>query len=329
MNGALAHLQGLWGRWWAVPGLIHLAYAGAVLVFGQFRPEHVAVTAIALILAYTTAKTRQFYIDVIPYLAVAIGYDSVRYLRPYFVTEQNVWACGLRDFELSLFPAGENMTFMDFFAVHNHPAFDVLFSVPYAVFAYVALVYAGYLFFVDRPRMRHFLWAFMLANFMSFSLWLITPAAPPWYIREFGCTIHLDASPSAGAALLRVDELFGVDYFKAWYSRTTSVYGAMPSMHCAYPMLGLLTAWKSTTWKTRPLHILYVAWMISAAVYLDHHWIVDGIAGWAIAAVAVLIAGRIVRRFRDPSQAATEVVRVENGAVEGARVQSSDESSVQ
>ncbi|MNC94663.1 PAP2 superfamily protein [compost metagenome] len=68
----------------------------------------------------------------------------------------------------------------------------------------------------------------------------------------------------------------------------------MPSMHCAYPLLGLLTAWKATTWKTRWIHVAYTALMFSAAVYLDHHWILDAIAGWILAIVAVLVAKRLL-----------------------------------
>jgi hypothetical protein len=65
-------------------------------------------------------------------------------------------------------------------------------------------------------------------------------------------------------------------------------------MHCAYPMLGLLTAWRSTTWKTRPIHILYALTMFVGSNYLDHHWLWDGIAGIALACVAVWLSGRLL-----------------------------------
>ena len=74
------------------------------------------------------------------------------------------------------------------------------------------------------------------------------------------------------------------------------MFGAVPSMHCAYPVLGLLTAWKAASWRTRPIHILYSVVMFLAAVYLDHHWIIDAIAGWLVAIVSVVAAGRLLRR---------------------------------
>lgn len=296
MSAALTHVSRLWGAYWLLPGGIPLAYALVMWAIGDVRPEHVIIPLIAGVLAYTSEKTKRFFLDVVPYLAVGFGYDLVRYARTVALTSQRVWGCGLRDFELSLFSVAPGVTFQDYFALHHHPVLDVIFSVPYAIFVYVAIAYAAYLFFVDRQRMRHYLWAFMIANFISFAMWLIIPAAPPWYLRAAGCSIDLNAQPSA-AALLRVDALFGMDYFQRFYSRAASVYGAMPSMHCAYPLLGLLTAWKAASWRTRPIHIVYTLVMFVAAVYLDHHWIVDALAGWLVAIVAVLLARRLLLRL--------------------------------
>jgi len=224
-------------------------------------------------------------------------YDVVRYARKALVTSDRVMGCGLRDAEAALFHVAPGVTFQDYLVAHNHPALDLIFAVPYAIFVYLAFVYAAYLYFVDRPRMRHYLWAYMIGNFISFVCWLAIPAAPPWYIRDHGCTIDMAALPSPAAALLRVDAMLGMHYFETFYSRAASVFGAMPSMHCAYPMIGLLTAWKSIGWKTKPLHLLYVAIMFTAAVYLDHHWILDGLAGWLVALVAVVLAKKLLIRF--------------------------------
>ena len=54
--------------------------------------------------------------------------------------------------------------------------------------------------------------------------------------------------------------------------------------------------------------VLYVAWMACAAVYLDHHWIQDVVAGaacsLAVAAGARAITGPIVVAGRSASAAA-------------------------
>jgi membrane-associated phospholipid phosphatase len=255
---------------------------------GDLRAEHAVFGLACVVLGYFGPRTKAFLSDIAPYLVVAMGYDLVRYARRAALSADRVLGCELRSAELALFETSAG-TPQDYFAVHHAPALDVFFAIPYAIFAYVALVYAGYLYVKDRQRMRRYLWAFAIANYLSFATWLVFPAAPPWYIREYGCAIDLAAQPSP-AALARVDALLGISYFDAFYSRAASVFGALPSMHCAYPVLGMLTARRVATARTWPLHIGYTTVMAGAAVYLDHHWIIDVLAGWLVAGVAVAAA---------------------------------------
>jgi len=286
------HVTSLWGRWWPLPLLLLPAYSLLMLLLGDLRGEHLGITLTVFILAVVGPRTKRFLVDASPYFAVALGYDLVRYARPVFVSADRVLACGLRDAELALFGVGNGHTPGDWLQGHHLPGLDLFFAVPYTVFIYVAFSYAAYLYVVDRRRMRRFLWSFAIANYISFAVWMILPAAPPWYIRSAGCVVDMSAAPSA-AGLLRVDHMLGISYFQTFYGRSASVYGAMPSMHCAYPVLGLLTAWKAAGWKTRPLHLFYSVWMFGAALYLDHHWILDAMGGWLVAVVAVYLSGKL------------------------------------
>jgi hypothetical protein len=63
-------------------------------------------------------------------------------------------------------------------------------------------------------------------------------------------------------------------------------------------MLGLLTAWRQISWKTRPIHLLYAVTMFVGSNYLDHHWLWDGVAGVALAGVSVWLAGRLLAETR-------------------------------
>lgn len=283
----------LWGRFFWVP-LFPAFYALLMLAIGDLRGEHVAFAVFCAVLGFWSKRTRAFLIDIAPYIIVGLGYDLVRYVLKATVTPDRVITCGLRDLELALFSI-HGQTPQQFLNAHSVPILDFFFAIPYAVFAYVALLYAAYLYFVDRPRMRHYLWSFAIANYISFAVWVLLPAAPPWYVSAHGCTVDPATAPSA-AALLRVDHALGIHYFQTFYSRASQVFGALPSMHCAYPALGLLTAWRAASWRTRPIHILYTLVMFSASVYLNHHWVIDGILGWLIAIVAVWIVGRWLRR---------------------------------
>lgn len=302
----LDSIRSLWGRRWPLP-LIPALYALAMFAIGDLRPEHVALAVLVAFLGYFGPRTKALLGEITPYLVVGLGYDLVRYARRPFVTADRVLGCELRTLELRTFSVAPGVTLQDWFQAHHSPFFDLLFAVPYTIFVYLVIAYAAYLYIKDRPRMRRYLLAFAIANYLSFVIWLVLPAAPPWYVRAHGCAIDIHALPSP-AGLARVDELLGIHYYATFYGRAASVFGAMPSMHCAYPMLGLLTAWRSTTWKTRPLHLLYAVTMFVASNYLDHHWVWDGLMGWMTAFVAVVVAERVARNLeRTP---ATEVDNV-------------------
>jgi membrane-associated phospholipid phosphatase len=294
--GFVARARALWGPWWLLP-LVPAAFALVLFLapWGQLRPEHVLLGVATALIGYWGPRAKRFLVDIGPYIVVGLGYDLVRYARRFFVTEERVLGCGLRDVELSLFGVGPNTTFGEFLASHHTPVLDLLFAVPYTIFVYLAFGYAAYLFVRDRPRMRRYLYAFAIANYISFACWLLLPAAPPWYLHTHGCAIDLATLPSP-AGLARVDTLLGIHYFAGFYGRAASVFGAMPSMHCAYPLIGLLTAWRVARWNTRVIHIAYVLCMFFAALYLDHHWLLDAIGGWATAFVAVALADRLLAR---------------------------------
>jgi inositol phosphorylceramide synthase catalytic subunit len=291
MNRVRHHVEGLWGRFWFVP-LIPTMHAAAMAAMGSLRPEHIVAAVGIAGLGFGSKRTKLLVASVFPALLVALAYDLMRFVTPFFVRPGRVWGCEMRQIELKLFGVGPDTTLPDFFQVHHAPVFDLFFALPYALFIYIAAIYSVFLFVKDRERMHHYLWAFAIAHFIGFAIYMAVPAAPPWYIRAHGCVIDPSAAPSA-AALLRVDQLLGIHYFEAFYSRNPNVFGAMPSLHCVFPVLGLLTAWRSATWATRPIHIGYALAMVTASAYLDHHWLIDGMVGIIVATVAVFIAARL------------------------------------
>jgi membrane-associated phospholipid phosphatase len=293
--------------------LIPAVYAALLLVFGgDLRSEHVAIGVACLALGFWSPKSAALYRDLLPFVLTGVGYDLVRYARALWVTPDRVLGCGLRSAELSLFAAAPGVSLPEWFGARSLPALDLLAAVPYVSFTYLAFGYAVWLWFRDRSRMRWFLWSFAIANAISFVTWIALPAAPPWYLQEHGCTIDMSTLPSP-AGLARVDRLLGIEYFSAFYSRAASVFGALPSMHCAYPMLGLLTAWNHEPRRARSLHVFYAAWMALAAVYLGHHWVIDVLAGWATAAAGVLLARQLLRS----AQAAAPVAPGSSGTARG------------
>lgn len=284
--GIVTHLYSLWGRFWPAL-LLFPAFLVVMAALGNLRIEHLVIVAVILVLASATKLSRDYLVAALPGVGIGFGYEAMRYLRPLFVTRDRVLGCDLRELELRLFPAGDNLTWADFFSIRHTAFWDVFFAVPYTLFWGISILYGTALFCWRRPRMYRFMWALLLTHIVSFVIWLWLPAAPPWYIQAIGCDIDLGALPNA-AGLLRIDALFDISYFESFYSRAPTVFGALPSLHCAFPAVGLFTAWRDARWPERGIHIGYTLWMLAASVYLDHHWLLDGLLGIFIALIVSL-----------------------------------------
>lgn len=295
-NAVSRHLSDLWGSYWYLP-FSPLLLLPVLAYLGELRSEHVIVVAVLVGLALWNRTTKSLLIAAAPGVAVGLGYEIVRFLRPFFVTADRVWGCSLRDIELSLFPVGADLTLPEYFLAHNNPALDIFFAVPYTLFWLVAILFGVYLYFRNRAAMQRYLVILALSHAVGFVFWLATPAAPPWYIVMNGCGIDIDALPNA-AALHRLDAAFGISYFHDFYSRAPTVFGALPSLHCVFPTSALVAIWRDARWPERSAHLGYVAWMLGASVYLGHHWLVDGLLGILIV-LAVFFA---TRRFLPSAQ---------------------------
>lgn len=281
---------------WPVLALT-LAYLATMAAIGDLRPEHVAVAALFLLGWVASRLTRDIMSKAAPVFLIVIGFDALRYVRPLFVTADRVHSCDLRAFDLKFFGVGPDATVPDYFAAHHNSALDLFFSVPYAAFIYVAIIYSVTMYFRDRQRSGGLAWAFAMMYLIALSVWMIFPAAPPWYIRVHGCAIDLATQPGP-AALARVDALLGIHYFSDFYSRGPTVFGAMPSLHNSYTVFTLIGFWPIAGKFERAAGIGYVVWMFFASLYLDHHWVVDALAGWATAAAAVYVGMLIGNRPR-------------------------------
>lgn len=276
-----------------------LLYALYSLLRRDLRFDHVAVLAIVAALAFAGPRARELLRGLYPIGLVFIVYDGMRPYQRVGLTEGRVRLCDLRALEASLFGSG-GRTLHDYWQAHHSTALDLVCAVPYATFILWCIAGAGYLYFRDRAAMKRFMWGFLLMNVGAFATYHLLPAAPPWYFHQHGCTVDLATKASEGPALARVDALLGVAYFHGMYAKASSVFGALPSLHCAYPFLLVLEGWRSFGRGLRLAGVLYYLLMVFSAVYLDHHWILDALLGTAFACGAAG-AMRLLARFRFPA----------------------------
>jgi membrane-associated phospholipid phosphatase len=277
---------GFGARWalaslWALPLGLVLTHATVGL-----RPEHLALFALLLALTWAGAGPRRFLAAHVPFALAGLIYDLSRlvFSRRSSVHVGDLWAAERAVFGLDT-EAGR-VALIDLVSSRSHPALDLLCGAVYLLYIAQVFVTTTFLFFRDAPRATRLAWGFVAANLIGWTVWLIFPAAPPWYVDHYGLgpVVLTAASDPAGAS--RFDALVGAPIFASYYARSANVFGAMPSLHVAYATLPALVAWPTGVRWLRALTVSWALMMAFTAVYFRHHYILDVLAGVAVAALA-------------------------------------------
>jgi membrane-associated phospholipid phosphatase len=292
-----------YGAAWAWASLLVMP---AVLLFIELtlglRPEHWALAALFVVLAWAGPRARRFSALGEPFVATGIAYD---YLRLFIHLRGEVHVGDLHAAERLLFgvsTAGGRVALSDVIAGAVHPALDVVCGVAYILYLVQVFGVGAWLSRRHERRVSRLAWSFALASVIGWVVWIVWPAAPPWYVDIHGTgPAVLDAAPSAAGAA-RFDALFGIDLFGSFYARSSNVFGAMPSLHVGYALLPVLATWSMRSWPRR-LTLAWLALMAFAAVYLRHHYILDVVAGLAVAFVADAVVCKAMRTLEERRRA--------------------------
>jgi membrane-associated phospholipid phosphatase len=237
-------------------------------------------------LAMGSAASARFFRGILPMGLLGILYDAMGSWKNFGLDPRLVHNCDLHALELRFFGItvdGVRVTLHDWLQSHATPALDTLFAIPYGTFLAASLGFAAYLYKRDVHRMSRFGWSFFWCNLAGFITYHLYPAAPPWYYHHYGCQVFLDAPAFEGHALARVDDALGLPYFRSMYGRSSDVFGAMPSLHVAYPLLIVLEGYGVFGPLGLFASVVFALLMAVGAVYLDHHWVLDVVAGLAYA----------------------------------------------
>jgi len=224
---------------------------------------------------------RRVVFGALPLLFLLALYDGLRYVLPVCVRPSRVLACGLREAELLLFgvrSGGAVLTPNEWLGLYASTPLDLICALPYG--AYVPVMAGHYVYLlIKRPKEASvFARVAVGTHLLGFLTYLLLPAAPPWYVRAYGCGIDLAVRNSAGA-LERVDALLGFGYFRELYSHGTVAFGALPSLHVTYPLYGLFATFHRPGAISRAVQVVYALIMSFAAVYLGHHYVIDVLVG--------------------------------------------------
>jgi membrane-associated phospholipid phosphatase len=178
---------------------------------------------------------------------------------------------------------------------HTSPWLDAVCGITYFLFLIEVVAAASYLFFRARAKAFEVSLGFLIVNLVGWAVWFVYPAAPPWYVDQYGMGPALLDVVSSPAGLARVDAWLGLPLATTFYSKSANVFGALPSLHVAYATLVAVVAAPLGGW-VRWATLGFALSMAFSAVYLRHHYILDVVAGSVLAVIVGVLVRRVMAR---------------------------------
>lgn len=299
-------------RLWPVG--VALAYILINYALGGLNADHVIVSSVSL-LDFYNQNTRRFLKYFFPLILTGAIYDSMRYYYWWGITGR-IHVTEHYEFDKLLFGINDGLrrlSLPEYFETRTNKLLDIVCGFAYLIFVAEYLAAAFWLFFKKKfDLLRVFGFSFLGVNLIGFATYFIYPAAPPWYLTLHGFgEARLDVKSNAAGAV-RFDEILGTSFFDQIYGRGIDVYGSIPSLHVAYP---LLVAW--IAWRERiafiPAFAFYLV-MCFSAVYLQHHHVIDILLGTSYAFLTIPLAQYVAKRIdaRSPRLLNQESVEAAN-----------------
>ncbi|MBN8854422.1 MAG: PA-phosphatase [Sphingobacteriales bacterium 50-39] len=248
-----------------------------------FKGDQVFLVLLFNTLFYLSGPTRRFILGFSIFIIFWIIFDSMKAFPNYRYNTVHIES--IYNAEKSIFglsPGGGadglRVTPNEYWLAHSNSVLDVLAGLFYICWMPLPLAFAGYLFYKDKNAFFRFALTFLLINLLGFVIYYVYPAAPPWYVEQYGFGFN-PHTPGNTAGLGRFDSLLHVSVFSSLYAKSSNVFAAMPSLHASYP---LVTLYYGIRTRQGWINLLFGTIMVGiwfAAVYSSHHYVLDVLAG--------------------------------------------------
>lgn len=283
--------------------LLSLSYLLASGLLIGFKTDQIVLVLICTILYYLSLHTRKFITGFSIFIVFWILFDYLKAFPNYNYNAVHI--LDLYEWEKSWFGLVADdmlLTPNEYWLKNNNIFLDIICGLFYLMWVPVPIAFSIFLFLKGkRKQFISFLLTFLLVNVLGFIVYYLYPAAPPWYIQQYG-TEFIKDTPSNAAQLVKFDQFFNVPVFQTLYSKGSNVFAAMPSLHSAYPLIVMYYGLKNRLGKINIFFAVVVVGIWFAAVYTSHHYVLDVLAGVLTAAFGIVLFNglkktRIVKSF--------------------------------
>lgn len=253
-------------------------------------------------LIYGSRTMRKLGICFTPLFIYLVCYSSLKFLHDY--NPFPIIIKKLYDIEVAFFGVtvdGVKISLCEYFNLHINTLSDIISGMFYITWAPFPILFGLLMFFKSKRKLTFDFWTcFLVANILGFVIYIVLPAAPPWYYLKYGDQLMAGA-PGEPGGLARFDELIGFPLYHGMYSQGTNTFGALPSMHAAFP---LILSYYSLKYGNKILSSIFIISLLCiwfGAIYTNHHYLIDVLLGIGCAIIGILIAESLVSSRFAPS----------------------------
>jgi len=253
--------------------LLYLGLASGLMIWRgiSVSPDYLLLLMVPI--AVLSGRLSHFLRDWVPFVAIFLAWEAMRGIAP----------------KLGIAPHVRDLAGAEQWVFGGHLPTQVLQSLLHGSAERTAAVVGTVVYFchfvfplavglvlwlVDRTQFLRYTTCLMAMALATFVVFLLLPAAPPWYAENLGVV--------SGFRKL-IDTTLPSAVSPYYHSLNPNPVAAFPSLHAAFPFLSFLAlrdvypraSWIALAW-------CIVVWV--SVVYLGEHYVLDVVAGIALAA---------------------------------------------
>ena len=268
-----------------------LGLAGALLCVAIFArqpsfptPDKLLafLTCIFLMIGQAKEMLKRF----VPFVALLLVYESFRGVVPSLNERVNFMF--MPAFDESMFGSLPTVTLQTWLWNGSIRWYDMLLYFVYMLHFVLPLGLAILVWKYRGSEYWRYMSTFLLVSFVSFVVFLLFPAAPPWMASDLGYIQPVERIAS------HVWAAFGIQDFPSLYNRISpNPVAAVPSLHTTYAVLLAMFVYRYFGKKWGRFSILYPALIMFGTVYQGEHYVIDILIGILFAIGGYYAAGKL------------------------------------